>query len=63
MIKPTQPWHSEVLEDCFYVGGVALTRLAQRVGRTPFYAYDRRRIMERVALRRDARCLSWMLLR
>ncbi|MGH8645857.1 MAG: pyridoxal-dependent decarboxylase, exosortase A system-associated [Gammaproteobacteria bacterium] len=53
MIKPTQPWHFEVLEDCLYVGGVALTRLAQRVGRTPFYAYDRRKITERVALLRQ----------
>jgi len=30
------------------VGGVALTRLAERVGRTPFYAYDRAAISARV---------------
>ena len=30
-----------------------LTRLAQRVGRTPFYAYDRQRITERVAVLRQ----------
>ena len=37
-----------VHDDCIQVGGVALTRLAERVGRTPFYAYDRARIKERV---------------
>lgn len=31
------------------VGGMPLPRLAERVGRTPFYAYDRRLISERVA--------------
>ncbi|MGC1818306.1 MAG: pyridoxal-dependent decarboxylase, exosortase A system-associated [Casimicrobiaceae bacterium] len=31
------------------VGGVPLTRLAERVGRTPFYVYDRRVLDERVA--------------
>jgi diaminopimelate decarboxylase len=31
------------------VGGIALTRLAQRVGRTPFYAYDRALLSARVA--------------
>ncbi|KIF81549.1 diaminopimelate decarboxylase [Noviherbaspirillum autotrophicum] len=30
-----------VVDNCLQVGGVPLTRLAQRVGRTPFYAYDR----------------------
>jgi diaminopimelate decarboxylase len=30
-----------VVDDCLVVGGVPLTRLAARVGRTPFYAYDR----------------------
>jgi diaminopimelate decarboxylase len=30
------------------VGGVPLTRLAQRVGRTPFYAYDRAQLTARV---------------
>ncbi len=36
------------------VGGMPLTRLAERVGRTPFYAYDRRLIDERVAALRAA---------
>lgn len=41
-----------VVDDCLIVGGMPLTRLAQRVGRTPFYVYDRRVIDERVALLR-----------
>ena len=38
-----------VTNDCLHVGGIALTRLATRVGRTPFYAYDRRLLDQRVA--------------
>ena len=34
---------------CLQIGGMALTRLAERVGRTPFYAYDRQSITARVA--------------
>ncbi len=30
------------------IGGTSLTRLADRVGQTPFYAYDRQKITERV---------------
>ena len=41
-----------VVDDCLQVGGLPLTRLAQQIGRTPFYAYDRRVIAERVALLR-----------
>jgi diaminopimelate decarboxylase len=41
-----------VIDDCLQVGGMPLTRLAGRVGRTPFYAYDRGLITERVALLR-----------
>ncbi len=42
-----------VRNDCLQIGGIALTRLAQRVGSTPFYAYDRQRITERIALLRQ----------
>jgi diaminopimelate decarboxylase len=35
-------------------GGVPLTRLAERVGQTPFYAYDRSLLRERVATLRTA---------
>lgn len=31
------------------IGGIPITRLAARVGQTPFYAYDRQNITERVA--------------
>lgn len=39
-------------KDCLQIGGMPLIRLAQRVGTTPFYAYDRHLITERVALLR-----------
>jgi diaminopimelate decarboxylase len=41
-----------VVDNCLQVGGVPLTRLATRVGQTPFYAYDRHLLQERVALLR-----------
>lgn len=41
-----------IREDCLEIGGISLVRLSQRVGRTPFYAYDRQLISERVALLR-----------
>ncbi len=37
-----------VVDNCLQVGGIALTRLAQRVGATPFYAYDRALLTRRV---------------
>jgi diaminopimelate decarboxylase len=43
----------EVRDDCLQIGGMPLTRLAQRVGNTPFYAYDRQRMTDRVALLRQ----------
>lgn len=42
----------KVTDNCLQVGGVQLTRLAEQVGGTPFYAYDRKLISERVALLR-----------
>ncbi len=41
-----------VIDDCLQIGGMPLTQLAARVGQTPFYAYDRRLMNERVALLR-----------
>jgi hypothetical protein len=41
-----------VIDDCLWVGGIPLTQLARRVGQTPFYAYDRRLLDERVTLLR-----------
>src|SRR5882672_3168115 len=41
-----------VVDDCLQVGGIPLTELARHAGRTPFYAYDRGLITQRVALLR-----------
>jgi len=38
-----------VADGCLQIGGIALTRLAERVGQTPFYAYDRRLLDARAA--------------
>lgn len=37
-----------VVDDCLQVGGIPLTQLAQRIGRTPFYVYDRNLMTQRV---------------
>ena len=49
--KPVHaPQHQfPVVDDCLQVGGMPVTRLAQRIGSTPFYAYDRARLDARVA--------------
>jgi diaminopimelate decarboxylase len=39
-----------VVDDCLQVNGIPLTELARRIGRTPFYAYDRNLITQRVEL-------------
>jgi diaminopimelate decarboxylase len=41
-----------VVDDCLVIGGVPLPELASRIGSTPFYAYDRTLITERVELLR-----------
>ena len=45
-------WQFPILDNCLQVGSISLVRLAQRVGQTPFYAYDRRLITERISLLR-----------
>lgn len=42
-------------DGCLEIGGQSLTRLADRVGQTPFFVYERRLLDERLALLR--RCL------
>ena len=37
-----------------HVGGMSITQLAERVGQTPFYAYDRRLISNRIQYLRDS---------
>lgn len=48
-----RPQHASILfpvaDDQIVIGGIPLTRLAARVGRTPFYAYDRGLISQRVS--------------
>lgn len=44
----------DVARDELLIGGIPITRLAERVGRTPFYAYDRGRIQDRVNAVRGA---------
>lgn len=44
--------HFPVVDNCLEVGGMPLPQLAARVGQTPFYAYERRFLQERVALLR-----------
>jgi diaminopimelate decarboxylase len=41
--------HFAIADGCLQVGGIPLTRLAQRVGSTPFFAYDRQLLSGRVA--------------
>lgn len=59
MDGPRLPCHAPqrqfpVLDDCLQIGGINLLRLAERVGRTPFYAYERNHIASRVAMLRAA---------
>jgi len=48
--KPRHIPHAQfpIVDDVLQVGGIPLTRLAQRVGRTPFFAYDRGLLTQRV---------------
>lgn len=53
-VRHAQNLNYPVRENELQVGGVPLTRLAERVGGTPFYAYDRSLITGRVAQLRAA---------
>ncbi|MFZ5485102.1 MAG: pyridoxal-dependent decarboxylase, exosortase A system-associated [Pseudomonadota bacterium] len=48
------PDHLQIENNELWLGGMPLSRLAERVGRTPFYAYDRQAITDRVARLRAA---------
>jgi diaminopimelate decarboxylase len=52
--KTFAPHFFPIADNELVVGGMPLSRLAERVGRTPFYVYDRRLIDERVARLRAA---------
>lgn len=43
-----------VINGELHIGGIPITQLAERVGQTPFYAYDRRLISERIQYLRDS---------
>jgi diaminopimelate decarboxylase len=43
-----------VEDNCLHIGGMPLTRLAEQIAHTPFYAYDSHAITERVASLRGA---------
>lgn len=43
-----------VVDGCLHIGGQPLTRIAQRVGTTPFYVYDRKLLSARVQSLRAA---------
>jgi diaminopimelate decarboxylase len=54
MNEARKPGHApmtqfKVVDGCLQVGGMPLTELARKVGRTPFYAYDRKVMSDRVA--------------
>ena len=44
----------EVRDDCLQIGGMSLTELTSRVGRTPYYAYDRAVMSKTIVRLRDA---------
>jgi diaminopimelate decarboxylase len=59
MDAPRRPQHAPLLQfavedDCLLIGGIRLPRLAARVGQTPFYAYSRAAMTQRVAELRAA---------
>jgi diaminopimelate decarboxylase len=43
----------EAAQNCLAVGGISLDRLSERVGSTPFFAYDRRLVTSRVGYLRS----------
>ena len=46
--------HFATCGDQLQLGGRPITQLAERVGQTPFYAYDRSLLRDRVAALRNA---------
>jgi len=52
--RHTTPPLFPVADNQLVIGGLPIARLAERVGRTPFYAYDRARISARIAQLRQA---------
>ena len=53
--KPIHPPMNQfpIINGELHVGGIAISRLAERAGQTPFYAYDRKLITERMQYLRN----------
>jgi len=49
MTKHLPMQHKQCINNQLVIGGMELTRLVSRVGKTPFYAYDRQAIIHRMA--------------
>ncbi|WP_372742384.1 pyridoxal-dependent decarboxylase, exosortase A system-associated [Neptunomonas sp.] len=57
-MKKEAPKHAHmdwfpVIDNCLHAGGQSITRLAARVGQTPFYVYDRSIMTQKVELLRE----------
>ena len=57
-MNPSLPAHAPLVQfpvhdDCLWIGGMPLTRLSEQVGSTPFYAYDRQQMTDRIILLRQ----------
>jgi diaminopimelate decarboxylase len=52
--KPRAGSHFEIRDGSLVLGGMPLPRLAESIGRTPFYAYDRAALERRIAELRSA---------
>lgn len=60
-VPPTRYHGHDVVDNRLQFGGQALSRLAEVLGQTPFYAYERRHIEARVATLRAALPPRWEL--
>lgn len=60
-VPPTTYRGFEVVDNRLQLGGQPLARLAEVLGRTPFYAYERRHVEARVAALRAALPPAWEL--
>jgi diaminopimelate decarboxylase len=57
-LKNKRPQHVpmdqfSVVDNCLQIGGTPITELAKKVGQTPFYAYDRKLMSDRVSTLRS----------
>ncbi|SNS81114.1 diaminopimelate decarboxylase [Noviherbaspirillum humi] len=55
------PPQFDIIDDCLHVGGLSILRVAGRTGSTPFFAYDRQLVSERVQQVREVMAPSMKL--